>query len=995
MSEAANIGADRGIACGSRALWRRISRAPDPTLSAGDVGEAFLQDWLEEIAQTPAGKTIKHLSAEQPLLHTLIAALARGSPYLWDLLEASPDRFAELLEQDPERRLEAILSDTRSVVTAAHDDAEAMRLLRQMKADGALLIAITDLGGVWPITQLIEAQTRLADTAVDAAVRYLLMDPRIRGKLRGAEPPNPARSGYIVLAMGKMGANELNYSSDIDLIVFYDPAAIAAGTEPAAVYVRLTRRLVKLLQERTVDGYVFRMDLRLRPDPSSTQIAISMPAALDYYESRGQNWERAALIKARPCAGDLEAAERLLTDLSPFIWRKYLDFASVADVHAMKRQIHAYRGHEEIAVEGHNIKLGRGGIREIEFFVQTQQLIAGGRHPELRTRPTLTTLDALRQGGWIDAGAHADLSSAYCFLRAIENRLQMVADEQTHTLPADRDQLERFARFAGFSGRDQLAEALLVHLRNVQRHYGSLFEHALPAGGAPAELNFPPDADDRETLDRLAAMGFREPLQTSALVRRWNTSAYGSLRGSFAREQLGQIIPFLLYHFASSPNADDAVVAFDRFLAGLHGGGRLFSLLRQNPDLIALMALVLSSAPRLADSLAQFPEVMDAVIDPSFFGALPEESELATALERSITQAASYEEHLDRIRIFAQEQMFLIGIRILSGTASADQAGEAFARLADVLIRSLHLATEANFAQQHGRMMDQEIAILALGKLGGREMTSTSDLDLIVVYDFDPRNPESGGPRPLYGSQYFTRLTQRLISALTAQTNYGVLYRVDMRLRPSGRSGPLATQIDGFAEYQEKEAWTWEHMALTRARLISSSSPQFARRVGDVIRAVLTRPCEARAIAADVTEMRRAIATEKGEADPWDLKYAAGGLIDIEFIAQYLQLIHASEAPEILDTSTARVIEKAWRLGAIETQDAEVLRSAVRLYDALTQILRLCLPRRFDPATASRALISLLARAADVPDFKTLEAYLQETQPKVRTCFERILGEPR
>jgi glutamate-ammonia-ligase adenylyltransferase len=384
---------------------------------------------------------------------------------------------------------------------------------------------------------------------------------------------------------------------------------------------------------------------------------------------------------------------------------------------------------------------------------------------------------------------------------------------------------------------------------------------------------------------------------------------------------------------------------------------------------------------------------MDAVIDPSFFGALPEESELATALETSIRQAGSYEEHLDRIRIFAQEQMFLIGIRILSGTASADQAGEAFARLADVLIRSLHHATEASFVQQHGRVADQEIAILALGKLGGREMTSTSDLDLIVVYDFDSRQPASYGPRPLYGPQYFSRLTQRLISALTAQTNYGVLYPVDMRLRPSGRSGPLATQIDGFAEYQQKEAWTWEHMALTRARLISCSSLQFGQRLADVIRAVLTRPCDPRGVAADVIEMRRAIATEKGDADPWDMKYAAGGLTDIEFIAQYLQIAHAAQAPEILDTSTARAIEKASHLGVIETQDAELLRSAVRLYHALTQILRLCLPRRFDPAKASPALITLLARAADVPDFKTLEASLQEIQPKVRDCFVRMVGE--
>ena len=503
-------------------------------------------------------------------------------------------------------------------------------------------------------------------------------------------------------------------------------------------------------------------------------------------------------------------------------------------------------------------------------------------------------------------------------------------------------------------------------------------------------LLFPSELDDRETLDRLAEMGFPRPPEISGLVRRWDTGSYGSLKSAFARGQLMEVVPVLLEHFARSADPDKAVIGFDRFLAGLHGGGRLFSLLRQNPDLIALMALVLGTAPRLADSLAQFPEVMDAVIDPSFFGALPEQSELAAALERSLRQSESYEDFLDRIRIFAQEHMFLIGIRILSGTLSAEQAGEAFARLADTLVRSLHRAIEDHFTRLHGRIVGQQTAILALGKLGGREMTASSDLDLIVVYDFDAERPESDGPRRLHGAQYFSRLTQRLISGLTAQTNHGVLYRVDMRLRPSGRSGPVATQIDGFAAYQENEAWTWEHLALTRARVVSAPS-QFAARVEGVIRAVLCRARDADAITGDVVEMRQAIAAEKGDSDRWNLKYVAGGLTDIEFIAQYLQLIHAAHMPDILDTSTTQVLDKAWRLGLLEPEDAEVLRRAVRLYHDLTQILRLCLSGPFDPKTAAPGLTSLLARAADVPDFATLDAFLAEMQVKVRASFSRIL----
>ena len=415
------------------------------------------------------------------------------------------------------------------------------------------------------------------------------------------------------------------------------------------------------------------------------------------------------------------------------------------------------------------------------------------------------------------------------------------------------------------------------------------------------------------------------------------------------------------------------------------------SLLRQNPELIALIALVLGTAPRLADTLARHPQVMDALVDPSFFGALPDDAELGRRLDAALAQSRYDEDLLERIRMFGLEYMFLIGVRILSGTVTARQAGEAFARLADAVIRAVHRAVADSFAASHGHMRGEATAVLAMGKLGGREMTATSDLDLILIYDFDDKHPESDGKRPLYGAQYFARLTQRLINALTAQTNYGALYDVDMRLRPSGRAGPLATQIGGFAGYQESEAWTWEHMALTRARVVAAS-PAFSARVEKVIREILQRPRDAELIAGDVVEMRAAIAKEKGDRERWDLKYAAGGLVDIEFIAQYLQLVHAHALPDILDTSTARVLDKAWALRVLPVEEAEVLRPAVQLYQDLTQILRLCLAGPFDAKTAGAGLLRLLARAADVPDFATLDATLIETQAKVRASFVRILG---
>ena len=977
------------VAKSTSILAGRVAAAP--RLFEPKEARARFEDWFAGISRNEAGKALKRLTGASAKVEALLTGIADGSPFLWDLAASDPARLLRVLESDPEQHLASLFRQATRTVPAMKDEAAAMRALRRLKSEAALLIALADIGGVWPTMRITRALTDLADTAVGAAVGFLLRDAARRGRFKPRDEAHPeAGSGYIVLAMGKMGAGELNYSSDIDLIVFYDPDVLPDSGEAAAFYVRITRGLVKLLQERTADGYVFRTDLRLRPDPASTQIAVSIPAALNYYGSVGQNWERAAMIKARPCAGDIAAGESFLKELSPFIWRKYLDFAAVADVEAMKQQIHAYRGHEDIAVEGHNIKLGRGGIREIEFFVQTQQLIAGGRHPELRGRETLATLATLVEGGWIDQGARADLEAAYLFLRTIEHRLQMVADDQTHTLPAESGALDRFARFAGYKDRDAFAETLLGHLRKVQQHYARLFEMVAGSPERPA-LSFPEKSDSRETLDRLGEMGFKKPLEASATVRRWLSGSYSSLKGETARRQFTELVPLLIDRLSRSESPDAALMALDRFLSGLHAGARLFALLNQHPDLISLVALVLGTAPRLADILALYPQAIDALLEPSFFGALPDEDKLAAGLKRSLDEAASYEDLLDRLRMFAQEHMFLVGARILSGTVSAEQAGEAFARLADVVIRELHRNVEEIFARQHGRIRGQQTALLALGKLGGREMTATSDLDLIIVYEFDAEHPQSNGERPLYGAQYFARLTQRLISALSAQTNYGALYNVDMRLRPSGRAGPVATSLDAFASYQETDAWTWEHMALTRARVVSAT-PAFAAKIEGVICNVLGRRRDVGVIAEDVADMRRAIAAEKGEGSRWDMKYAAGGLIDLEFIAQYLQLVHAADHPDILDPSTARVLDKARRLGVLPADEADVLRPAAVLFHNITQILRLCLPGPFDPKTAGTGLLALLARAADVPNFATLDAHLAETQSKVRASFERVTG---
>jgi len=963
-----------------------------PELSAPDIAGQRLADWLTDLAPAQAA-ALEGLLARFPRARTILLGVADASPYLFDLVRADADRAIRLLECDAERHVAGLIEITRVEISAASDEAEVMRLLRRMKSEAALLVALCDIGGVWPVMRVTAALTDLAVAAVQASLRFVLRQEATRGRLAPPSLDAPEDdSGLIVLAMGKMGAGELNFSSDIDLIVFFDPAAptLAPGIEPQPFFVRVTQAMTRLLQQRTGDGYVFRVDLRLRPDPSSTQVAMSTLSALHYYEREGRTWERAAMIKARPCAGDARAGAALVAEISPFVWRKHLDFAALADVHDMKRQMQTYRGQSEIAVECHNVKVGRGGIREIEFFAQTQQLIAGGRHRQLRVRPTLEALNLLASSDWITYAARDELTAAYEFLRRVEHRLQMIADEQTHSLPAEVEAVERFARFFGYDGRTAFAGDLLGHLNVVQAHYGKLFEGD-PTGTVklpPVEYSAGPE--DPRLLAHLGALGFKKPIMVAHTVRHWMNGDYRVFRSEATRSAFVAFLPALIDGLAHAEEPDGAVTAFDRFLQALQRGGRLISLLSQNRDLVALVALVLGAAPRLGDMLARQPQLMDGLIDPRFFGAMPDRRELSRRLEATLTDANSYEEFLDRLRLFGQESLFLIGTRILSGTVSAQQAGTAFADVAEGIVDTVHGLVIDRFAEQHGRIAGQQTAIVAMGRLGSREMTAASDLDLILLYDFDPEHPDSDGSRPLHGAHYFARFTQRLISAFTTRTNFGVLYDVDMRLRPSGRAGPLASHVSSFAQYQEREAWTWEHMALTRARVISAP-PGFRVKIEEVIRAVLTRPRDAAGVANDVAEMRRAIAQEKGEDDVWDLKYASGGMVDIDFVAQYLQLVHAADKPGILDVSTLRVLDRAARLGVLPPSHAEVLRSAAHLYHDLTQILRLCVSEGFKPETAGEDLLRVMARAGDAPDFSSLEARVMETQAEVRRVFREIV----
>ncbi|OCJ11789.1 glutamine-synthetase adenylyltransferase [Rhizobium sp. AC27/96] len=940
------------------------------------------------------------LASESPLRDFIVAALAL-SPHLRETANLEPSLLVAAIEKPLSAQVEALVQQARHAWLPAESggpspsEGEVMTRLRVAKRRAAFLIALADLARIYDGRKTTHWLSALAEASISAAIDHLLLSSHEAGKISLPDPSAPSRkSGLIVLGMGKLGAEELNYSSDIDVVVFFDETAgIVPNPEDAIdIFPRLMRRLVRILQERTADGYVFRTDLRLRPDPGSTPLAIPVDAAMNYYEGRGQNWERAAFIKARPVGGDIAAGQAFIRDLVPFVFRKYLDYAAISDIHSIKRQIHAHKGHGAIAVKGHNVKLGRGGIREIEFFVQTQQLIAGGRMPSLRCRGTEETLAELTKAKWIDAETRDELAAAYWFLRDVEHRVQMVRDEQTHLLPETDAELKRVAFMMGFADVSAFSEALVTTLKTVERRYAQLFEQETKLSTEIGNLVFTGQGDDPDTLETLRHLGFERPSDISNVIRTWHYGRYRATQSVEARERLTELTPELLRVFGESKRADKALLRFDSFISGLPAGIQLFSLLSTNPALLSLIVNIMSSAPRLAEIIAAKPHVFDGMLDPGLMAELPTRDYLAERIKSFLAPARHYEEVLDRLRIFASEQRFLIGIRLLTGAIGGNMAARAFTYLADLIVEAALDAVMKEIRSAHGDYPGGRVAVVGMGKLGSFELTAGSDIDIILLYDYDDTGGESSGAKPLDATRYFTRITQRLIAALSAPTAEGVLYEVDMRLRPSGNKGPVATRINSFEKYQREEAWTWEHMALSRARLIYGDE-ELVLNAERIIGEVLSVKRGVAKIARDVREMRSLIEQEKPPESIWDMKLIPGGLIDIEFIAQYLRLIAPARGVGV-DANGLSTAEALKLLGGslMDRNDLDVCLEALRLYSELSQLIRLCIDGTFDPGNAPSGLIELVSRAGDCPDIRTLEAELKRLSKAVRKVFQATVG---
>jgi glutamate-ammonia-ligase adenylyltransferase len=959
-----------------------------------------LERWSEADHHSPDLAAFARALIEHPAGKALLESVFGNSPFLTQCCLREVGFLRSLLEQGADATFAELIDalnrqcrdpDDNGVM----DTAAVMGTLRIAKRRAALLIGLADMAGKWPLDRIVAALSDLADASLAVAIRHLLRQAVRAGQIEPAEGDDVERGcGLIVLGMGKLGARELNYSSDIDLILLYDPERVRYRGRATIqqCFARLARELVRILDERTADGYVFRTDLRLRPDPASTPPAISIEAALNYYESAGQNWERAALIKARPVAGDYNAAAGFLAELRPFLWRKHLDFAAIADIHSIKRQINAHRGGARIAIAGHNIKLGRGGIREIEFFAQTQQLIWGGRLPTLRVSRTCEALRALAQAGRIEQRVAEEMIGSYIFLRRVEHRLQMIDDAQTHSVPTDAEGIRRLAIFLGYATADDFSADLRHHLTQVEKHYARLFEEA-PSLAGSGNLVFTGIEDDPETLATLRGFGFAEPAAVAAAVRGWHHGRYRATRSQRAREILTELIPTLLKAVGGTANPDSAFTRFDQFIGRLPAGVQFFSLLHANPALLELIAEIMGSAPRLAEQLARQPILLDSVLSSDFLAAPSDRATLAAALSRALAAARDFGDVLDIARRWTNDRKFHIGVNILRGRISGDAAGAAFADLAETVIEGLLPPVTAEFARLHGSVAGGEFAVIGLGKLGGREMTVTSDLDLVLIYDAPVAVEASDGPRPLAVATYYARLSQRLINALTVLTPEGLLYEVDMRLRPSGSAGPIASSLAAFQRYHDELSWTWEHMALTRARPVAGIAALQSRTMA-LVAEILGRPRDHDGLVVDIAEMRERMAAQHPNPAFWDIKHRSGGLVDAEFIAQYLMLRHAAEQREIVRANTSAALAALADSGFLDGAAARELIAALALWRQVQGTLKLVLDETLDEASAPPALTTMLARNAGAVDFAGLKVDMTAAAEAVRAHYRAIIEAP-
>ncbi len=925
----------------------------------------------------------------------LLLAIFSDSPYLTRLLFKFPDFAPSLFQKPADVILEEIFAELEDSLSNCFNLNQFMSDLRIAKAKVALVTAIADLTGKWDLTKITRSLNEFAEHALKVSVRCLLNDAVEKGDLDHTYKQDISEnSGYVVLGMGKLGGYELNYSSDIDLIVLFDLDIVKyrGKRSPQDLFIKLTQKLVKIMSDRTADGYVFRTDLRLRPDPGATPVALSMEGAEIYYQSVGLNWERAAMIKARPVAGDIKAGYSFLERIRSFVWRKHLDYAAIDDIHAIKKLIHQHHSHTDIMLRGHDVKLGRGGIREIEFFAQIHQLISGGREPFLRIAPTRLALNALCENGKLDKAENDILQEAYVYLRTLEHRLQMVNDDQTHEIPTTDEEIKRITKFMGYEDREAFEDDLMKHLKSVH----DLFNNLLQDTNQTEEdnsLSFPLDRYHPQTIEAIEKEGFKDAKKIYEIIQNWQIGRYRACRTERARTILKQLVPDILKAFGHHENPDAGIVKFDDFLSRLPSGVQLFSFIKAQPWLLELLAQITGIAPFLSNQLSRNPLLLDSMINADIFKNNSDPEKLELSLNEQLKTAIDFQDVLDVTRKWTNEGKFQVGLQILRGSSDVIEIGETLTYIAEVSLNAILKSVKEEFAKKHGIIENSSLCILAMGKLGGYELTTTSDIDMVLIYDAEDMSAVSTGNKKLSVNHYYARLCQNFINGITALTGEGKLYEVDVRLRPSGTAGPLAVTIESFKEYQKGRAWVWEHMALTRGRVISENN-KLKKQVEQVIHKILSyKKRDPDHLLIEVAKMRKRLADNFKTDDIWAIKYVRGGLIDIEFICQYLLLRHGTRHPDILFRNTLKQILKLKEKGILSTEDGKKLYDACHTLQTMQAMLRLCLGSTSKNAERSSALLNALSEKIGT-DVEQIEQLIMEKQKLVLDLYEEIIEIP-
>ena len=873
---------------------------------------------------------------------------ATNAPYLKGLIRRRAATFD---------RIAAVGFDAALAVAMAFDSAlPVAERLRAAKADVALIVALADLSGAWPLERVTAALSDFADAAIDASIAAALAE-------RGA--PN---AGFVAIALGKLGSHELNYSSDVDLILLYDPAVLPVRPreEPADAAVRIARRVVALMAE-TTGGYVFRVDLRLRPSSEVTPIALSVAAAEHYYQSEAETWERTAFIRARACGGDVALGEAFLAAIRPFVWRRSLDYTAIRDIQAVSLRIRDHFAAGQSVGPGFDLKRGRGGIREVEFFAQIHQLVWGGRDPVLRAPATLDALAALAAAGRIDADDARVLADSYRFLRTLEHRVQMIDDAQTHAVPTTAAARAAVARLDGADDWRTIERRLRAVAAAVAARYDRLIAEARPGAMVPSA---PAGLKTWLTAAKLPGM--------ADTIAKWRSGRYRALRSDEARATFEALLPDLLKVLATASDPDHAASRLDSFLADLPAGVQFFALLRANPKLLPLLGRLLGVAPVLADALARRPALFDALLAADSFAPLPGPAALATDLAATMRGGDSFEETLDRVRLWTADKRFQLGAQLIEGRDPLG-VGADLSDVADAGVAALAAAVTADLARAHGTVPGGRLVVLALGRFGGRALTHASDLDLVYLFTGD-HDTLSDGAKPIGATTWFQRAAARLTAALSVPTAAGALYEVDTRLRPSGAKGLLAVSVPSFARYQAAEAETWEHMALCRARVVAGA-PDDRVAVAEIIASILGHARDPVALRHDVLAMRRDMAAAKPGGGVWDVKLARGGLVDIEFIVHFLQLREGIAVTPDLGAALAALAANGHVPPALVAAQTTLTR--------VLAVLRLIgpLPRRVAAPVAA-----LLAQAAGVPDLAAAEREVGLAKATVRAAWSEVFG---